>query len=375
MCFYIGYLLTFSAIGIFFTIFCVILGSYLCSEALNIIPSVKKSGHVTTWNVLRAFAVIFFSGCIIYFPYSLHFAGYYITSIVTIGLYLITIVIVVVSYLVIYKSKYFKLKIVFRFLFFGLITALCIILGITSTGTFIDQWIHNGFSNAIKNWSLNSPGKLIEVLTFFILPQFIESIFLLSYSLKNNVVVLRSFKYDDDDDYKSIMATLSKVCSRKNMNVMYIGNPNRFFNFIPDCKSYYLPTVDWQREVSVLISKAKIVFCYLGVSDGILWELLNHDRDWHKFIFFIGNNGLCDNLRDMLSSIKNTKQKQILEYCIEGIVYHVGNKGMCFMIIGTQCYYSENIVDCIKYLISGDGVDSIKTFSIDIRDSVENLSV
>lgn len=300
-----------------FSILSFLVGAYFIAKSLNSIPHIKQNSMFDTWFVLVCLIGLYF---LAKYPLDLYMAGYKVLSIIILILYSLAFAISFLSFIIVYKSKFYELKITLRLLFYTCSVAVCVIVLLFSTWTFISQWSQYGFMTACGKWVFYLPGKFMEVLIFFVLPSFFESIHLLGYELDNNVVVLRSFAYDDDDKYKDALAKVKKACNRMKLNVLYIGNPNKLFNRIYDCKCYFLPTTNWQNEVSILISKAKLTFCYLGVSEGILWELMNHNDKWDSFIFYLSNKELGYKLRTMLSNIEESEQKMLFESCLNSII-------------------------------------------------------
>lgn len=364
ICIGINYWLAKSPIAIFFSLFFIVLGAYFISNAINK-SSFSKNTNLSTWDILKVLALIFFIGCFIYFPYDLYKKGYEFISVLFASFYIITLLIIICSYFVIYKSKYYRFKIFCRLLFFINLTSLSIISGLTATVSFIRNWIENGFSKAVTDWPNNGVGKMLEVLFLFVFPILIDNIFMLGYKLKNNIVVLRSFMYDDDIKYKNTLENLNKISGKINLNVMYIGNPNKLFNFISDCKCYFLPSVDWQSEVSHLIKEANMVFCYLGVSEGILWELLNHKDEWDKFLFYIDNQSIGIRLLEMLDHCNDCESNSLKSIVKRiNVIFDSQEGSIIFIIREDKCYYFYDLLLCIKSVKNNDLINT-ESFALD----------
>lgn len=354
ICISINYWLVKSPIAIFFSIFFVVFGAFIISNAINKSNFIRTT-NLSTWDILKVLAFIFFIGCFVYFPYNLYIKGYEFISILLSSFYLITLFIIICSYFVIYKSKYYRFKIICRLFFYISLTSLLLVASLTATGSFIKKWVEFGFSAAVTDWPNNGVGKIFDILFVFVFPILINNIYMLRYTLENNIVVLRSFTYDDDIQYRNILEKLNEICNKINLNVMYIGNPNRIFNVISDCKCYFLPSIDWQSEVSHLIKEANMVFCYLGVSEGILWELLNHKDAWDKFLFYIDNQSIGICLLEMLNNCDNCKSNTLGSIVKRiNVLFDSHEAGIIFIIRENKCYYFYNLLQCIKSVENND---------------------
>lgn len=111
------------------------------------------------------------------------------------------------------------------------------------------------------------------------------------YNFKNKkpiLLFLRCFKYDKNKAYETMIYKIS-LAMEDNYEILQIGNPQKIFKGYETCNTFYLPTTNWQDSISSFIQKSSLIFVVVNKSNGVLWEILNHDKDFEKFIFYIND--------------------------------------------------------------------------------------
>lgn len=114
-------------------------------------------------------------------------------------------------------------------------------------------------------------------------------IHLTNLRIGNYALFLRCFKYDNNIEYDETLYRISEALP-KSYKVLQIGNPQKIFKGSEICETFYLPTIDWQKWVSHYINESQFVFIIVNNSNGVLWEILNHDNLHEKFILYFPNN-------------------------------------------------------------------------------------
>ena len=134
-------------------------------------------------------------------------------------------------------------------------------------------------------------------------------------------------------------------------------------------KGFFLPTKDWKRELEYYIRKAKLVFCCIGHSDGVKWEMFEHDDQLHKFIFY--NEGIvsCDSIIESVRASNYASSKVYNVLCKMAKIDIKG--GYYFIVRDNICFYSTNLSIIASYVINN--VKENDLLEIELGDQINNL--
>lgn len=125
----------------------------------------------------------------------------------------------------------------------------------------------------------------------------------------------------------------------------------------------FLSTSKWKREVSYYINRANIVFCCVGLSDGVLWEMFENDTMITKYIFIVKNKS---DVNSIVASIHADKQKRSIVYQSLLKLQNIEVDSPYYFVIREDvCYYSSNM-EVIKKLMDGCVVSDLKSFNITV---------
>lgn len=145
---------------------------------------------------------------------------------------------------------------------------------------------------------------------------------------------LRSFRFDKTEAINSILALFGKE------NVVQIANPvlrNSDDSFIG--YNFFLPTRKWKKELRYYISKARHVYCTIGESEGVQWEMFENEDVCEKFIYHIPPNSNLDNI---ISMNRNKEEKSLVFNCLQEIRNRLSTNECVFFIRNAQCYCYNN---------------------------------
>lgn len=118
------------------------------------------------------------------------------------------------------------------------------------------------------------------------------------YSRRHYTLYLRSFK--SDGIYSNIENTISELKSNY-INVLTIANPKTFFRKAIG-HTLYLPSVNWKKFLEYYIIKAESVIVVVDDSDGVMWEMFQHQDQFHKYVFIVPNKQVLQNITNKLTS-------------------------------------------------------------------------
>ncbi len=153
-----------------------------------------------------------------------------------------------------------------------------------------------------------------------------KKIHLTNHDLGNYALFLRCFKYDNSIEYEDTLYRIS-IALPEPFKILQIGNPQKIFKGFEFCETFYLPTIDWQKWVSYYINKTQFIFVVVNDSNGVLWEILNHDNQCEKFIFYFPQSTNIDslfnndifkdsiNLNRTIANILNKNRRVIKDNC------------------------------------------------------------
>lgn len=103
------------------------------------------------------------------------------------------------------------------------------------------------------------------------------------------LLFLRCFTFDDDTLYDDILYRISLSIGHY-YKILQVGNPKNVIKGNDSCITLYLPSIDWQKEVSHYVDSSSIIFLVINNTNGVLWEMLNHHQHINKFIFYVPEN-------------------------------------------------------------------------------------
>lgn len=150
-----------------------------------------------------------------------------------------------------------------------------------------------------------------------------------------------------------------------------IANPiTKYGNGSFNGSSFFLPVKDWKRELEYYIRRANLVFCYIGHSDGVKWEMFEHDEQLHKFIFY--NDGIvsCDNIIESVRASNYASSKVYNVLCKMAKIDIKG--GYYFIVRDNICLYSTNLSTIASYVINDVKEDDLLEF--EFGNQIKNLS-
>ena len=100
------------------------------------------------------------------------------------------------------------------------------------------------------------------------------------------LLFLRCFTFDDDMLYDDILYRISLSIGNY-YKILQVGNPQNVIKGNDSCITLYLPSIEWQKEVSHYVDSSSIIFLVINNTNGVLWEMLNHHQHINKFIFYV----------------------------------------------------------------------------------------
>ncbi len=164
---------------------------------------------------------------------------------------------------------------------------------------------------------------------------------------------LRAFK--DDEKIK-----IDRILSKYFKNLIEIGDPNSHeANMSFNGKTFYLPSGKWKEELQYYITRASYVFCNISNTDGVKWEMENHEYVYTKFIFYIKDVSLLSPLIE-----GSDIQKPI--YLIFSEIKKIIESGPCtFIIRGNEVFYTSKIALLLIYLTTGKGIERLSLLQLD----------
>ncbi len=138
----------------------------------------------------------------------------------------------------------------------------------------------------------------------------------------------------------------------------------------------FLPSKNWKNEISYYISRAHLVFCYVGDSDGVMWEMFEHKDNIHKYIYYVDQ---IKNLQVVLRRVSKEKYKQ-------GIVFRaLSNLSLLnvsrqtskvfFVIRDNTILYTSSLPILIEYLKTNTNTEhGLKKLEIEPEEINKNHS-
>ena len=183
-----------------------------------------------------------------------------------------------------------------------------------------------------------------------------------------DILYLRSFNSDKDKHQKQIEETLVKVCSNLNLRICKIANPIRFNSNV---REFCLPFSNWINELNFYIARAKYIFCIIDITEGVLWEMFEHQEFINKYIYCIRNkNTLQEILTNKIFRKFDNSKLMISLKTISNLNYN----GTIFLRFdSSKCFYSLNLK---AILTNYKDNPKISSFTVDYTHSehIENAN-
>lgn len=153
-----------------------------------------------------------------------------------------------------------------------------------------------------------------------------------------DILYLRSFNSDKDKHQKQIEDALVKVCTQLNLTICKIANPIRFYS---NTREFCLPVSNWKNELNFYIDRAKYIFCIIDITEGVLWEMFEHQKFINKYIYCIKDKNTLQKILadEIFRKYDNTKLMISLK-AISNSKYH----GTLFLRFdSTKCFNSLSL--------------------------------
>lgn len=228
-----------------------------------------------------------------------------------------------------------------------------------STPTNLEEiaFHHIVFKNKIKSGLI-----LMIILNFhiLILNKYEKAYYVTIPKIKYNLF-LRSFNMDEN------ISIDKEIKSNFSNELIEIANPFTYRNHSFSGKDFFLPTKSWKRELSYYIRKANFVFCYIGNSDGIIWEMFKNNQDAEKFIYYLSNDiSLNTIITKARKEYHNSRMYQIFRQLIK-----IEKKSPFYFIIRNNiCYYSKKLHPISLFINKGQTHYGLKYFKLNAKKTV-----
>jgi hypothetical protein len=197
-----------------------------------------------------------------------------------------------------------------------------------------------------------SLGGLINLsifVMFYLSFGYVKKNVLFYYKHNNIILYLRSFTFDYSVNSKGIIYKLYLFATQNGYHLLKIGNPKTLFSF-DEADCFYLPVSDWQKALRKYILKAKFIFVVLDLTQGVIWEVLNHLDMNDKFIYYINDKSIIENI----INLNQFKKEQVIDspfaQCMKGLNslrLRLSNSQYAFYYDNKYCYYSDNTEDIL----------------------------
>lgn len=261
--------------------------------------------------------------------------NYKYVAILLITFPLLTLLFLIGLALSVRENKHFRLILFLRLAFWSNLFFSCVILILCNVIMFAPS---------------NSDPMGMTALTVYscyVLYRFLNNINLIVYEKKSFILYLRSFKSDNNQ------TSILKGLALPGLPVLKIGNPSVLLQQ-GHGDILYLPTLSWKRQVSYYVAKAKYIICTLDSTDGVIWEIFEHQLFLDKFIYHFCNE-------ETLSSILRKVPVSQNGLLISWLSYFRDNhcsKG-AFWIKSNSCFFSDSLYDMVDFVINATPSNNI----------------
>ena len=174
---------------------------------------------------------------------------------------------------------------------------------------------------------------------------------ILLYVEDQYLLYLRSFQYDEKEDY---LMSLLPVGEKQ---IMKIGNPSDSLlsNFFSNKTMYhdvlFLPSSNWKKHLDYYIHKAYSVISVVDDTQGVVWEMFHHSEYYNKIVFWVDSIEKLSKLKDMIAGSTESDLSPQLYYCIQVLNDREMSFPFVFWIKDNRCYY-ETDVKIVSTLLS-----------------------
>ena len=272
----------------------------------HILDAVYSIGRVSSYT-----CIVFFIGYFACSPMHALISIYDCQPILSIiGTCLITVFVcsTLVLLIAIRYTDYFSLIAKFRVITYSLAVILPLYMIVT------DFWGIIQFEDSVDSFNL-----LLSILSSVYFANILFSIpillgakllfqsLVLALGFKKFSLFLRSFGDKDEDEVYDCI-------SRKNHNVVRIGNPRLAFSI----NDFFLPSNRWKRYLDYYIEKSERVFVLVNDTPGTRWEMFEHARHRHKYLYIVTDK---ENVLKIINEKSLEKyEKTSLMICLKEIV-------------------------------------------------------
>ncbi|MEJ8770326.1 hypothetical protein [Prevotella sp. HCN-7019] len=153
-----------------------------------------------------------------------------------------------------------------------------------------------------------------------------------------DILYLRSFNSDKDKHQKQIEESLVKVCNNLNLRICKIANPIRFNSNV---REFCLPVSNWKNELNFYIARAKYIFCIIDITEGVLWEMFEHQKFINKYIYCIRNKKTLQEI--LTNKIFRKYDNSKLMISLKTISKSNYNGTIFLRIDSSECFYSLSL--------------------------------
>lgn len=153
-----------------------------------------------------------------------------------------------------------------------------------------------------------------------------------------DILYLRSFNSDKDKHQKQIEESLVKVCNNLNLRICKIANPIRFNSNV---REFCLPVSNWKNELNFYIARAKYIFCIIDITEGVLWEMFEHQKFINKYIYCIRNKKTLQEI--LTNKIFRKYDNSKLMISLKTISKSNYNGTTFLRIDSSECFYSLSL--------------------------------
>lgn len=280
-------------------------------------------------------------------PYYYIKLGYFTWGYVAIAATSLSLILLSISAILIKHTSLFKVKIILRKSVYIYLYICIVIIYLGSCHVYLD------YGNDIPLAKVDSLIYFVAIRSsdiYIVVGIILSGYFAFkTYTAKHYNLYLRNFVYDYESRENDCIKLMRKVSRR---DVLRIGNPNTLFSLDFNCTTFYLPEIDWQKEVSKLIDKACICFIVLDVSDGVMWEACNHLHNKNKFVYHISDAKKIDQISVKLKNHTDVNSAQDFAKYIDLIKDNIpANNVSCytFVIRDNAIYCSHDVKSIMRF--------------------------
>lgn len=191
----------------------------------------------------------------------------------------------------------------------------------------------------------------------------------LLYGENNYYLYLRSFQYDEKEDY------LMSLLPGGGKQIMKIGNPSslQLKKILSNrSKSYdvlYLPSSNWQKHLDYYINKAYSIISVVDDTQGVIWEMFQHPEYYDKIVFYVDSNEKLNKLETIIAETTDSDLSPQLYCCVQSLNMRNISTPFVFWIKQNRCYYDTDVT-IVSSLLSTK-LDHVSEFFFDIDSKMD----